>query len=373
MESPSEAATILAELALQIETLRSLFLQSPGPGSDLLAGEQQAALAPIPDSLSNFELHYSGTVKNILTAIIQDLSSHKHIHVWDESIERDKTKKLAAFAKSRFVDLLDSLCFYYGSTYQAAGAYVLSFSAVDEVRTIGGRNRRQEFQPDRLFRTGKVDKMDISHTDHPIITTPRASHGRIICTQEAISDEPRVALLLLHMFCLRLHDEDFTFIRSFIERHLTFEPFCEDPYRPLGVSPSTASSGKNRCPLDREFLGLFGPDPQSTDGHNDPLYHAASSVLLTLVVPDSQASSVRTEGHPQGLWTNPEAVWAVLIFNGPKSVVDHLQSEPVEFLTPIAQFVRGVCAVICSQRVNLDLVFERLKERLRVFTVRLIS
>ena len=129
-------------------------------GDDLLtggeAGNQQAPLAPLPSSLSNFELHYSGSVKGILAAIIQDLSSHRHIHVWDESLERDLAKKLATFAKSHFVQLLDSLCLYYGSTYQAAGAYVLNFSAVDEVRTIGGRNRRLEFQPDRLFRIGKV-------------------------------------------------------------------------------------------------------------------------------------------------------------------------------------------------------------------------
>jgi hypothetical protein len=172
MEPPSEAGAILAELresqALQMKLLRRLLLQTPRTGvpsnwdfgdDPLASGEasdQQAALAPIPDGLFNFELHYSGSVKDILAAIIQDLSSHRHIHVWDESLERDLTKKLAAFAKLHFIQLLDSLCLYYGSTYQAAGAYVLNFSAVDEVCTIGGRNRRLEFQPDRLFRIGKV-------------------------------------------------------------------------------------------------------------------------------------------------------------------------------------------------------------------------
>jgi hypothetical protein len=139
------------------------------------------------------------------------------------------------------------------------------------------------------------------------------------------------------------------------------------------------SDGKGRgpveqqCPLDREFLSLFGPDPQSPDSGVDRLYRATSSVLLTLAVPDPQVSSVHTGGYSQDLWANPEAVWAVLVFNGPKGVVNYLRNEPVEFLTPIAQFVRGVCTVICSQRVNLLLILERLKERLRKFKVGLIN
>ncbi|KAI9782801.1 MAG: hypothetical protein M1839_004552 [Geoglossum umbratile] len=413
MGSTTDLGGVLARLResqdLQIELLKSLLSQAPRAGTVIsrkpdnhpLAGikadDQRFVLAPVPGGLSNFELHYSGSVKNILSAIMQDLSSHRHIHVWDDSIERDLTKKLAAFAKLNFVQLLDSLCFYYGSTYQAAGAYILSFSAVDEVSTVGAVNRRLPFQFDRLFRIGKADESDSTPRGRrpSIAETPRTSRGRIICTQESIADASRVALILLHTFCLRLQDEDFTFIRSFIERHLAFQPFCEDPYRSPGVSPATASSKsykrvsvsfhlphfllvrdagggepfEQHCP-DREFLGLFGPDPQLTDGGADRLYWAASSVLLTLAVPDPHASSASTGDHPQGLWSNPEAIWAVLIFNGPKSVGIHLRGEPVEFLTPLAQFVRGVCAVICSQRMNLYLVLERLKERLRKSTAR---
>jgi len=114
--------------------------------------------------------------------------------------------------------------------------------------------------------------------------------------------------------------------------------------------------------LDREFLTLFGPDTRSTASNMDRLYEAASSVLLTLVVPDSDNSS---EGHPLGLWTNPEALWTILTFNAPNDAVDNFRGESVEFLTPLAQFVRGVCAVIRSQRINLCPILDILKERLQ--------
>ncbi|KAH0541374.1 hypothetical protein FGG08_004138 [Glutinoglossum americanum] len=55
-------------------------------------------------------------------------------------------------------------------------------------------------------------------------------------------------------------------------------------------------------------------------------------------------------------------------FQRTKSVVNGLRDEPIEFLTPLSQFVRRVCAAICPQRMNLYLVVERLGERLREST-----
>lgn len=121
-------------------------------GDEAIHAANSAHAHTIPSLLSpslfDFELHYAGTVKNTLETIVQEILSQQDIHVWDKSIARDPTKKLAAFAKQYFIQLLDSLSLYYGATYAVAGAYVLSFSAVDDVSTVGGKNYRLPFQSD---------------------------------------------------------------------------------------------------------------------------------------------------------------------------------------------------------------------------------
>ena len=122
--------------------------------------------------------------------------------------------------------------------------------------------------------------------------------------------------------------------------------------------------------LDREFLGYFGPDQITlVEGHKARLYKASSSVLLTLVVPDKQES--REEALD--LLARPEALWTVLVINGPTHVSDGFFSDPLEYLTPLAQFVRGICGVINSQRMNIDPVFAELKRQLLECSVCLIE
>jgi hypothetical protein len=108
--------------------------------------------------LSDFEMHYTDNVRNTLKAVVKEILSQRYIHVWDESVARDPTKKLAAFAYERSVQLLDSLGLYSSSTSAVAGAYVLSFSAVDEVSTVGGKNYRVPVRSDIIpyFRMEKV-------------------------------------------------------------------------------------------------------------------------------------------------------------------------------------------------------------------------
>ena len=71
-----------------------------------------------------------------------------------------------------------------------------------------------------------------------------------------------------------------------------------------------------------------------------------------------------------GLLSNPEALWTVLTINGPLNTVDGFSRDPAEFMTPLAQFVRGICGTVRSQRTQADAIFEDLKKQLQERTVR---
>ena len=57
-------------------------------------------------------------------------------------------------------------------------------------------------------------------------------------TKEPIQSAFRATLLVLNAFTLRLQDEDFTFIRKFIQRHLDFEATYKEPDLLQEASPS---------------------------------------------------------------------------------------------------------------------------------------
>ena len=49
-------------------------------------------------------------------------------------------------------------------------------------------------------------------------------------TKEHIANVPRAAILLVQAFCFRLHDEDPTFIRHFIQRHVRLKAAYKEPH-----------------------------------------------------------------------------------------------------------------------------------------------
>lgn len=110
---------------------------------------------------------------------------------------------------------------------------------------------------------------------------------------------------------------------------------------------------------DREFLGYFGPKQYSKPGKSLPhLYKTSSSVLLTLVVPQEQTS--RQEEH--SLISTPEALWNVIIINGSWHMAMVSSQEPVEYLTPLAQFIRAICSTVTAQKDHMVLLLQELKE-----------
>jgi len=179
MEPKNEVDAILAKLqesqALQLELMKQLLSRNSTAalhssalptGNDVfysdnaffVANDSVARSFPAEEvpNIHEIELHYTDTVKATLRTIVDDVLSRRYIHVWDESLTRDATKKLAVFARRHFLDMLDSLGSYYGATYGAAGSYVLGFSTVDEVVTRGGKNYRLPVQSD-LMRNFRMD------------------------------------------------------------------------------------------------------------------------------------------------------------------------------------------------------------------------
>lgn len=83
-------------------------------------------------------------------------------------------------------------------------------------------------------------------------------------------------------------------------------------------------------------------------------------MLLTLVVPGE-------ENHREeaiDLLSKPEAFWNVLVVNSPTQMVPGSSPDPTGYLTPLAQFVRGISSAVSSQRLHTDPIFEELKKQL---------
>jgi len=66
------------------------------------------------------------------------------------------------------------------------------------------------------------------------------------------------------------------------------------------------------------------------------------------------------------LLTRPEALWNVLVINGSWRLAMRYRTEPAEYQTPLAQFIRGICSTIISQRANTTYILDELKERLKI-------
>jgi hypothetical protein len=88
-----------------------------------------------------------------------------------------------------------------------------------------------------------------------------------------------------------------------------------------------------------------------------PLFKASVSVLLTLVDPEESV----TREEEAKLLGNPQALWTVLVFGSSSS---SMTSDPREYLTPIAQFVRGIVSSLQTQRVNTTLIYDMLRNQL---------
>lgn len=121
----------------------------------------------------------------------------------------------------------------------------------------------------------------------------------------------------------------------------------------------SASDGQEAL-LDRLIIGPFRPGQRFEQSFQLYLFKTSSSVLLTLVLPEESTS------HEEeiGLLGNPQALWTVLIVNGPARFA--LDYENLEHLSPCAQYLRGITASLYMQRTNGQHILEVLNDHLQV-------
>ena len=106
------------------------------------------------DTLSTFtdiELHYDFdsrySVMHVLESIVHDLLSHSSIHNWDEKFIDNPVKDMAKSVNQELIRFE----FYNAS-------YVLTYSSVNEVATINGKNRKHHV-PERYFPDAHVNSL----------------------------------------------------------------------------------------------------------------------------------------------------------------------------------------------------------------------
>lgn len=105
------------------------------------------------------------------------------------------------------------------------------------------------------------------------------------------------------------------------------------------------------------------PPASESSTTQDCLYKSTSSVLLTLVLPKVQDYHII--GHSAlELLRNPESIWTVIVINASQTMMDGRRTEPVEYLTPLAQFVRGVWGVIRALTENSQQILWKLRGKL---------
>lgn len=135
---------------------------------------------------------------------------------------------------------------------------------------------------------------------------------------------------------------------------------CHLSYLTLDSDSQDAADTKES--IDREAVFPFGH--KTKDHHDDlpnshqSLFRASSSVLLTLAEP------VESKSHEEetSLLRNPEALWTVIVLNSPSNLgYDH---EPAQYLTPIAQYVRGMASSVVTQRNNAQGIYDAVKGHL---------
>ncbi|CZR65520.1 uncharacterized protein PAC_15420 [Phialocephala subalpina] len=336
-----------------------------------------------PPERFEFELQYglsSTTFRGILEEILGDLITSKFLHNWDEKLFKGPLKAIlkvvhmswglnsctpaSLIAHSTVEEIFSNAANTATSSIQEAGdiGNYLFFTKVGD----DPYHKLQYLMLIHLKRNSDKGARPSSSTDS--INTLNLAQGRIVYVKDRISYLERLTLLILYLFCLRLQDEDYGFIRSFIEKHLSMRCGLKFPYHWQETSPPEIDSSRQKCykrvtlSWHISYLTLSTTEAwKNTESqidhvrifpfhhHRDPaksgdmfLDKASSSVLLTLCAPEESKS--REEGVC--LSQTPQALWAVLVFNCATEFVSDQRAR--QYLTPIAQYVRGITSTICT-------------------------
>lgn len=88
---------------------------------------------------------------------------------------------------------------------------------------------------------------------------------------------------------------------------------------------------------------------------------ATTSVLLTIALPEGSS----TNQEEIDLLKLPQGSWTVMVVNCHERLTKDMEREPTQYLTPLAQFLRGLTYSLRTQNMNAEAIYDQLKEQLR--------
>ncbi|KAE9369271.1 hypothetical protein N431DRAFT_469196 [Stipitochalara longipes BDJ] len=355
--------------------------------------------------LFEFEMHYdlhSQTFTHVVFEILSDQSTYKHIHNWDEKLFKGPLKailkdlhrswgenactqaSLIAYSTIEEVELT--------SNADSSNA-VISVEPLDTVTDVTKylfftkKPSSKGSSPLATLKTAKLraDKMRREPPSIEVAHLLSPAQGRIIHVKDHISYLERITLLFVYLFCARLQNEDYGFARGFIERHLGLKCEFKLPYHWQEKSPPEIDSSRQKCykrvtischityltlsldgekentedQLDRVRIFPFHLRKSSAESGEISLLKASCSVLLTLCIPEESESCE----EEISLLRTPRALWTLLIISCSANFASDHQTR--EYLTPIAQYVRGITASLYTQRKNAESIYEDTKNAFR--------
>lgn len=125
-------------------------------------------------------------------------------------------------------------------------------------------------------------------------------------------------------------------------------------------SVTTSDPFKGSSSVDEEVLFNLRQKETSDGGHTS-IVKATTSVLLTIVLPEESV----TNQEELDLLTLPQGLWTIMVVNCHERLAKDMEREPTQYLTPLAQFLRGLTYSLRTQNMNAEAIYDRLKERLR--------
>ncbi|KAH6895992.1 hypothetical protein B0T10DRAFT_545577 [Thelonectria olida] len=387
----------------------------------------------------DFEFHYeeSSNIGGVLTHILADLASFKQPQNWDNAQRSNYLKILAAnahrylfFGKAgelincstaEDVSILNDTVTRQPAILDSSTAkyfFPLKFNLVendtDKAIDNGTDNDTDDTTDDAVDQVinefmddepedatddntgdppghtnddGEDDvKNDATTSDLDLPLELRCSRGRIVQIEETASLIRRAPLLLLHVFCLRLQNEDTAFIREFIQRHVGFTHTLKRPSQFQPMTPSDTEANTRICyrrlsyschiphfllqdingdlPLselpDLKLIEAFKPLQSAAVADSQSLCQLSSSVLLTFFLPE-ESTSRREE---LDFLTASPVLWNILTINCIRRRRSNLDENYTALPTPIAQFLGGIHGALQTQRVDEQNIMDALKARL---------
>ncbi|KAH7400883.1 hypothetical protein DE146DRAFT_477871 [Phaeosphaeria sp. MPI-PUGE-AT-0046c] len=339
-----------------------------------------------------FEPHYGllqCSVRSVLQEILEDMAINRSIHTWDQKLFVSSIKQLKKVVRQYMTEHpnIDMSSLLVGVVVEAIttadGSAARSSPLQNDVPGTLFLTKLQESKNAQRMPRSILKKTGTSNTTSSV---NRNYFGRIVLIKDHLPEEERVALLLLLSICIRLQNEDYAYIQAFMERHLILRNDLSWPSQFQRVLPSQMNSTDQlvykRVTLSSHLTYLkpaVTNSPQSDTSSVDQeqlftsrglsageagyarIVKATTSVLLTIALPEKSS----TKQEELDLLKLPQGSWTVMVVNCHERLSKDMEREPTQYLTPLAQFLRGLTYSLRTQNMNAESIYDRLKEQLR--------